>query len=100
VLTVPDDFAGPDRRGVFRCFVLPTNLTEDKYVTAIELRPGNPRVVHHVLLFTDTSEQGRKRKKGQDSSSPRSRSSGQHTYDRGPGYSVGMGGVGFTPRGL
>src|SRR5262249_53114863 len=61
VLTVSDDFqVGPSGKDLFRCFVLPTNLPEDKYVVAVDLRPGNPRVVHHVLLFSDTSGQARK----------------------------------------
>src|SRR5262249_27461398 len=61
VLTMDDDFQiGPSGPDVFRCFVLPTSLTEDRYVTAMELKPGNPRVVHHSLLFIDTTGQGRK----------------------------------------
>ena len=60
VLTVDQDFQiGASGRDLFRCFVLPTNLPEDKHVTAVEVRPGNPRVVHHALLFLDTSGQGR-----------------------------------------
>src|SRR5262249_30148723 len=59
VLTLSDDFqVGPSGNDVFRCFVLPTNLTEDKFVEAMEVRPGNPRVVHHALLFVDTAGQG------------------------------------------
>jgi mono/diheme cytochrome c family protein len=34
----------------------PTNFTEDKWVQAIEIRPGVPSVVHHVLVFA--SENG------------------------------------------
>lgn len=34
-------------------FVLPTNLPEDKVIKAVELRPGNPRIVHHALFFQD-----------------------------------------------
>lgn len=37
----------------YRYFVLPTGLTEDKIVKAIELRPGNSRIVHHSLFFED-----------------------------------------------
>lgn len=37
---------GPD---VFRNFVVPTGLTEDKWVQAIEFRPSARRAVHHVL---------------------------------------------------
>ncbi len=45
---------GPSGRDVFRCYVMPTNLPEDKYVTAVEVRPGNSRIAHHTLLFLDT----------------------------------------------
>ena len=58
ILTPADDFLlGPSGKDVFRCFVLPTNLDEDKYVAAVEMRPGNPQVVHHLLLFIDTAGQ-------------------------------------------
>ena len=30
---------------------IPTNLTEDKWIQAIEARPGARRAVHHVLVF-------------------------------------------------
>ncbi len=42
-------------RDIYRNFVLPLNLTEDKWVTAIELRPSARSVVHHVLYFLDTT---------------------------------------------
>lgn len=38
----------------YRYFVLPTGLTEDKVIKAIELRPGNTQIVHHALFFEDT----------------------------------------------
>lgn len=42
VLTASDDFTlGPTGSDVFRCFVLPTNLKEDVYVSAVEVRPSN-----------------------------------------------------------
>ena len=31
--------------------VVSTTLTEDKWVSAVEVRPTNPSVVHHVLVF-------------------------------------------------
>ena len=34
----------------YRVFVLPTGLTEDVEIAAIEFRPGNTRAVHHALL--------------------------------------------------
>jgi mono/diheme cytochrome c family protein len=39
--------AGPD---IYRNFVLPTGLTEDRWVRAIEYRPGTRTVVHHSLF--------------------------------------------------
>ncbi len=41
----------------YRYFVLPTGLTEDKTLKAIELRPGNPQIVHHALFFEDLTGQ-------------------------------------------
>ena len=58
----PRDFtipaSGPD---TYRCFVIPTNLAQDTYISAIDFRPGNPRVVHHINAFLDTSGDARKR---------------------------------------
>ncbi len=39
--------SGPD---VFRNFVIPTTLTEDKWVRGIEFRPSARKVVHHALF--------------------------------------------------
>lgn len=40
---------------VYRCFVLPTGLTADKFITAFEAIPGNRSIVHHVLIYADTT---------------------------------------------
>ncbi|MBL8794453.1 MAG: redoxin domain-containing protein [Planctomycetia bacterium] len=94
VLSVDADFTlGASGRDLFRCFVLPTNLTEDKYVTALEVRPGNPRVVHHTLNFIDTAGRGRKL---EETEKARAKKEGEP--DSGPGYSMSMG-VGFAPNG-
>ena len=42
-----------NNRDEYRYFVLPTGLTEDKLIKAIELRPGNTKIVHHCLFFED-----------------------------------------------
>ncbi|MEC5128932.1 cytochrome c [Verrucomicrobiales bacterium BCK34] len=52
---VPAD--GPD---IYRNFVLPLDLDEDKWVKAIELRPSARSVVHHSLYFLDDSGTARK----------------------------------------
>jgi hypothetical protein len=31
-------------------FTVPTNFTEDKWISGIEIRPGNRKVVHHVIV--------------------------------------------------
>jgi hypothetical protein len=35
----------------YEYFYIPTNFTEPKWVQAIEVRPGNREVVHHVLVY-------------------------------------------------
>ncbi|HLY16655.1 MAG TPA: hypothetical protein VKR61_05500 [Bryobacteraceae bacterium] len=35
----------------YRYVTVPTNFTEDKWVQAAEIRPGNRAVVHHVIVF-------------------------------------------------
>ena len=40
---------------VYRNFVMNTGLTQTKYATAIEIIPGNTEIVHHVLVFMDTT---------------------------------------------
>jgi hypothetical protein len=94
VLTVPDDFqVGPSGRDIFRCFVLPANIGEDRHVVALDVRPGNPRVVHHVLVFVDTSGKARELEQKAQADEKRTEEG-----DGGPGYSSAMG-VGFLPRG-
>ena len=48
--------AGPE---VFRNFVIPIPLSETRYVRAVELRPGNPRIVHHAVMRTDETRSSR-----------------------------------------
>lgn len=43
----------------YRYFVLPTGLTEDKDLIALEMRPGNTSVVHHTLFWEDTTGRAR-----------------------------------------
>jgi peroxiredoxin/mono/diheme cytochrome c family protein len=85
VLTVPDDFhLGASGRDLYRCFVLKTNLAEDQCVTAVEVRPGNRRIVHHAVLFWDTN--GRARKMEEREQERAKAHPGEE--DHGPGYQV------------
>ncbi len=54
IVTMPAAYAvradGPD---VFRTFVIPIPVSRPRYVRALELHPGNARVVHHANLGVD-----------------------------------------------
>lgn len=88
----PDLIASADRefkleadgRDVYRNFVVKTDFKETKYVTGIDVKPGNSRVVHHVIAFIDTLGQATRLE--------------AKTTDGQPGYST-FGGVGFLPTG-
>jgi mono/diheme cytochrome c family protein len=75
---------GNNGRDVYRCFVVPLNLTEDKYVTAVEFHPGNRKVVHHAIFYLDNTGTARRREAA--------------NTDGQPGYTT-FGGPGFTPTG-
>ena len=66
VVAIPEhkiEGTGPDE---YTYVEVPTNFTEDKWVVAAELRPGNRRIVHHAHVFVvDPAEQNSK-KKGND----------------------------------
>jgi len=83
VLEPPEEFQlpaeGPD---VYRCFVFPTNFDQDRYIAAMEVRPGNRRIVHHAMGYVDVTGTARKLDEA----------------DPGPGYTA-FGGVGFAPLG-
>jgi len=38
----------------YQHFVVDPGWTEDKWIKAVEARPGNPEVVHHILVFVQT----------------------------------------------
>lgn len=52
--TVPA--GGPD---IYRNFVAPAPVTELKYVKAVHVRPGDPKVVHHGRIMVDTTASSR-----------------------------------------
>ena len=49
---------GPD---IQQCFSVPLDLQDDLRVSAVEVRPGNRRVLHHTVVFIDPLKQGRAR---------------------------------------
>ena len=48
-------------QNVFRNFVIPISLTRRQYVKAIEFQPGNPKIVHHLVLNVDRTQTARQR---------------------------------------
>jgi hypothetical protein len=68
----------------YRCFVVPLNLDKDTYVSAVDFKAGNPKVVHHALMFLDNSGKARELESQSD--------------DHLPGY-FGAGGPRFQPSG-
>lgn len=47
----------PSTSDNYRAFVLPIDNPTDRFITGIEVIPGNTEMVHHVLVFQDTSGQ-------------------------------------------
>ena len=54
-LTMPEAYtpSAPTGKGTddYRCFMLDPKLNQDAYLTGTNVLPGNPDVVHHVILF-------------------------------------------------
>lgn len=70
---------GPDVR---QYFIIPTQLSENRLISALDFRPGAPQVVHHASFYLDSSGQGRR----------------LDARDPEPGYR-GFGGPGFLTGG-
>lgn len=83
VLEMQEDFDVPaGGSDIFRNFVIPYEIPEDKLVATVEFKPGDSSVVHHSILYLDNSKKAR----AKDNAAP------------GPGYST-FGGPGFVPSG-
>ena len=62
VVEMPETYTVPaEGKDVYRCFVLPTDFAEDRWVSSIEFRPGNRAIVHHINIWMDLSGEARKR---------------------------------------
>lgn len=57
ILTMPQEYTlsatGSDE---YIDIEIPTNFTEDRWVQAVEIHPGNNRIVHHVIAFVQTPD--------------------------------------------
>lgn len=81
VLAMPAYEIPAEGSDVYRCFVLPSGLTSNRYIRAAQFRPGN-RAVHHALMLIDHSGAARSR----------------DAEEAGPGYTC-FGTPGFLPGG-
>lgn len=79
-----------DGEDVYRNFVVKSNFAEDRYISGVEVRPGNAAVVHHVIAYIDGMPNGGNyasdRLDGKD-------------HDGEPGY-TSFGGPGFNATGM
>ncbi|HMV47511.1 MAG TPA: cytochrome c [Blastocatellia bacterium] len=52
VINMPEEFTVPAEGAVpYMYFTVPSNFTEDRYVTAMEARAGDLSVVHHIVVY-------------------------------------------------
>jgi len=71
VVEVPAAYHVPaDGADIYRNIALPLGLTEDKWLTAIDMKPTARTVVHHVLYFADPSGRAHTRKDGDEPGFP------------------------------
>jgi len=76
VVTMPTYLVNTDF-DLYRCFVIPAGNSGEKYISEIEVIPGNRAIVHHVLVFQD----------------PTNTPANLDAADAGPGY-TNFGGTG------
>jgi hypothetical protein len=80
IVKMPEAFPVPaEGKDIYRNFVIPMDLPEERWIQAIDFHPGARSVVHHALFYFDTTGAGR----------------AQDAQDDLPGYS---GGMSFRPR--
>ncbi|MFN7918800.1 MAG: hypothetical protein U0Q16_01815 [Bryobacteraceae bacterium] len=83
VFQMAEAYKPPRGKDMYRCFVIPTGFTEQKFVSAVDILPGDRKSVHHVILYLDTTGEAEK----------------LDAADPGPGYTC-FGGPGTSLEGL
>ncbi len=74
------DYTPPTQGDMYRCFSVPVNsLRGDRWISAVSVKPGNAKIVHHVIAYGD----------------PGGVSAQLDERDPGPGYTC-FGGPGFN----
>jgi hypothetical protein len=85
ILKMPEPYKlGPSGPDEYRVIVIPSGLTEGRWIAAVDFKPGNRKIVHHVLGAYDVTGNARK----------------IDAADPGPGYATSGGGYGRLPNGL
>jgi hypothetical protein len=60
VLSMPVEYGVPAEGVIpYKYFAVPTNFTEDRYVQFAEIRQGNRRIVHHVIVDVRYPDHGK-----------------------------------------
>ncbi len=81
IVEMPEEYVvAAEGEDDYRHFVIPYQAERDGYVEAVDVRPGNRNVVHHVIAYVDTSGKARE----------------LDAADEGPGYTR-FGDTGFEP---
>lgn len=87
LLSMPYEFElNPEGKDEYWNFVLTPDIKEPVWVSALDVKPGNVQVVHHVIAFLDKKGQGKKLIQGA-------------TGDKKSAYTTTGGGIGFMPDG-
>jgi len=59
IFEMPEDYPVPASGTIqYEHFYIPTHLTEPKWLQAIEARPGNRALVHHILVYYEAPPDG------------------------------------------
>jgi tetratricopeptide (TPR) repeat protein len=60
ILEMNEPYLVPAGAGdIFRNFVLPVSLRETRYIRAVDVQPGDPGIVHHVVMAVDPTATSR-----------------------------------------
>jgi uncharacterized protein (TIGR03437 family) len=74
------EYTPPTQGDTYRCFSVPTSgLRGDRWISAVSVKPGNAKIVHHVIAYSD----------------PNGESAALDANDPGPGYTC-FGGPGIS----
>ena len=91
IVEMPRGFSMPaDGPDIYRNMAVPLNISEDKWVTAIDIRPSARAIVHHLLYFADPKGKAHEKNVGDQPG---------WTSMKPPGQAVALGGwaVGGQP---